>query len=123
MGDTKTEILEAVKVLLRLNDSENDELILLLIDEVTDAVLSYCHLEVLPRQLAGFIPTLAADRFNFMYNGGVKSVTEGERRVEYIDGNYDFLAKYEMRLRPFVSRKAFLPSDIAREGNSDDESV
>lgn len=123
MGDTKTEILEAAKTLLGIENDESDKLIMLLIDEVTDAVLSYCRLEVLPRQLVSFIPTLVTERFLGSKNLGVKSVTEGERRVEYCEEDYDFLSAYASRLKPFVSRNVRLPSDLDKEGESDDKSV
>ncbi len=121
MGDTKTEILEASKTLLGIENDESDKLIMLLIVEVTDAVLSYCRLEVLPRQLVSFIPTLVAQRFADNKNAGVKSITEGERRVEYRDEDYDFLSAYAARLKPFVSREIKFPSDLEREKN--DKSV
>ena len=123
MGDTKTEILEASKVLLGIDNDESDKLIMLLIDEVTDAVLSYCRLEVLPRQLMSFIPTLVAERFAGNKNAGVKSITEGERRVEYCEEDYDFLAAYAARLRPFVSRKVKVPSDLDAKEENNDKSV
>ena len=52
-------------------------------------------------------------------NGGVKSVTEGERKVEYSDDNYDYLKEYAIRLKPFVSRKVKVPSEVI----ADDKSV
>ena len=123
MGDTKTEILEASKVLLGIDNDESDKLIMLLIDEVTDAVLSYCRLEVLPRQLVSFIPTLVAERFTGNKNVGVKSIAEGERRVEYCDKDYDFLSAYAARLKPFISRKVKVPSDLDMEEQTDDKSI
>lgn len=121
MGDTKTEILEAVKLLLEIKNNESDELIMLYIEDMTEAVLSYCRLTVLPRQLVSFIPTLVARQLRINERGGVKSLTEGERRVEYSDGNYDFLSEYASRLKPFISRSVKLPSDLEREKN--DESI
>ena len=70
MGDIKIEILEATKVILGINNNESDNLILPLIDEVTDTTLLSCKLEVLPRQLEGFIPTLTAKRFTITQKTG-----------------------------------------------------
>lgn len=112
MGDTKTEILTAVKLLLGIENNENDELLVFLIEDTTEAVLSYCRLEVLPRQLVSLIPTIVARKYRSNSNMGVKSVTEGERRVEYCDEAYDFLQEYAMRLKPFVSRKVQVPSEV-----------
>lgn len=122
MGDTKTEILEATKLLLGINNDESDSLILLLIDEVTDAALSYCRLEVLPRQLESFIPTMTARRYSVTRLGGVKSVTEGDRRVEYSDEEYDFISAYASRLKPFVSRSVRVPTDLDAKEVTNDKS-
>ena len=116
MEDKKTEFLYAAKLLLGIKDGESDELILLLIDETIDAVMSYCHIEVMPRQLEGFIPSMAAARYRENAAGGIRSVTEGERRVEY-GGSTDFMSAYKDRLKPFMSRTVWLPSDL--EGRSD----
>lgn len=115
MGDAKTEMLDAAKLLLGIDNEESDAILTLLIEDTTDAVLSYCRIEVLPRQLESFVPYLAANRFRENGNGGVRSVTEGERRVEYGDENYDFLKAYAERLKPFVSRRVKLPSQLGGE--------
>lgn len=75
MGDNKTEMLEATKLLLGINNNENDNQIMLLIDEVTDATLFRCRLDVMPRQIEGFIPTLTARRFTVMKSSDSKSET------------------------------------------------
>lgn len=122
MGDTKTEILDAAKLLLGITDEENDELLTLLIDDTISAVLSYCRIEVLPRQLVSLIPLIAAGRYRLNGRSDVKSVTEGERRVEYT-GNGSFLDEYAARLKPFVSRSVKLPSDIIVKEENDDQSI
>ncbi len=120
MGDTKTDFLAATKLLLGIKNDESDSLISLIIDEVTDAALSYCRLEVLPRQLESFIPTLAAKRYDLSKQGGIKSVTEGDRRVEYGEEDYDFLSGYKSRLRPFMNRSVRVPTDLdAKEAVND----
>lgn len=120
MGDTKTDFLAATKLLLGINNDESDSLISLMIDEVTDATLSYCRLDVLPRQLESFIPTLAAKRYGLSMQGGVKSVTEGDRRIEYGEEDYDFLSSYKSRLRPFMNVGARVPTDLdAKEALND----
>ena len=103
MGDTKNEILDAVKLLLGIKDNDKDDVLI----------------DVLPRQIVSFIPTLTVKRYTANQNGGVKSVTEGERKVEYSDDNYDYLKEYAIRLKPFVSRKVKVPSEVI----ADDKSV
>ena len=65
MGDTKNEILDAVKLLLGIKDNDKDDVLMLLID------------------------------------------------------NYDYLKEYAIRLKPFVSRKVKVPSEVI----ADDKSV
>ena len=115
MGDTKNEILDAVKLLLGIKDNDKDDVLMLLIEDTVNSVLAYCRIDVLPRQIVSFIPT----RYTANQNGGVKSVTEGERKVEYSDDNYDYLKEYAIRLKPFVSRKVKVPSEVV----ADDKSV
>ena len=112
MEDIKTEILYNVKGLLKIEDEENDKRLELIIENVIDAVMSYCRIDVLPRQLISFIPSIAAEQFPRVEQEGVKSVTEGERRVEYSFADNDFLGGYAMRLKPFISRKVKVPSEM-----------
>lgn len=114
------DFLNAAKLLLKIKNDESDELLSYLIDDCVNAVLSYCHLSILPRQLEGFIPQLAADMFRERQQGAVKSITEGERRIEYKDSKTDFLLQYTERLRPFISRDVFVPSDKDK-GDTKDE--
>ncbi|MCI8404795.1 MAG: hypothetical protein HFE49_07835 [Clostridia bacterium] len=123
MGDTKTEMLTAAKMLLGIEDEKNDELLLFLIDDTESAVKAYCRLDVLPRQLVSLIPTLTANRYRLNMHEDIKSVTEGERRVEYSDRNYDWLSGYAARLKPFVSRNVKLPSDLAVKEDDNDQSL
>ena len=58
MGDTKNEILDAVKLLLGIKDNDKDDVLMLLIENTVNSVLAYCRIDVLPRQIVSFIPTL-----------------------------------------------------------------
>ncbi len=123
MGDTKTDFLNAAKLLLEIKNDESDELLSYLIDDCVNAVLAYCHIDILPRQLEGFIPRLAAAMYRERQQSGIKSITEGERRVEYGDTKTDFLTEYAERLRPFISREVFVPSDKDKGDTKDEQSV
>lgn len=109
------EILENTKMLLGLEDTEKDTIIAFLICDMIDAVMAYCRIEVLPRQLYGLIAQMCAELYRSRGYGenarAVKSVTEGERRVEFesVDGVF---ANYSERLEPFVNKSARLPSDL-----------
>lgn len=119
MGDTNNEYLEAVKLILGIDNEDTDALLELLTNDTISAVLSYCRIEVLPRQLEGLIPQLVAEQYRRGVPDGVRTIAEGERRIEYSDGDYDFLSAYYERLKPFISRKVYVPSertDLESEG-------
>lgn len=116
MRDTKPEYLEAVKLLLELNDEDNDGLLLLLIEDTINAVLSYCRIDVLPRQLEGLIPRIAAAEYKRGVSDGIRTISEGERRVEYSDSS-SVLSGYYERLKPFVIRAVCLPSEVESDEN------
>ena len=119
MEDKITELLSAAKLLLGIKDDESDELLTFLINDTIDAVMSYCHIDVMPRQLEGFIPSMAAARCRENAAGGVVSLTEGERRVEYGSASGgDFMSAYKERLKPFMSHAAFVPSDLEGRKNA-----
>ena len=44
MGDTKNEILDAVKLLLGIKDNDKDDVLMLLIEDTVNSVLAYCKL-------------------------------------------------------------------------------
>ncbi len=117
MEDTTAEIVSAAKVILGISDDGSDELIELIAEDTVNAVLSYCRLDVLPRQLVSLIPHITAKRFNAAQRDGVKTITEGERRVEYFDGGSSLPEEYVPRLKPFVSRAVKVPSDLERDEN------
>lgn len=117
IGDTKSEMLDGVRSLLSLNSSEGGEIIELLLEDTVNAVTAYCRLDALPRQLEGFVPIITAKRYTALKNGGVKAVSEGERKLEYFEDNADFLSEFENRLKPFVSKKVWLPSEVVRNEN------
>ncbi len=114
------EALERLKMLLGINESEQDSLLSFLIEDTVDMILGYCRIEVLPRQLESLIPMIAADMYRAKGYGQigapevVKSISEGERSVSYAETNPNgnFLSSYYDRLRPFIRRKGRVPSDV-----------
>lgn len=111
------EILENTKMLLGIEDTEKDNLLMFLIKDTIDAVMKYCRIEVLPRQLYGLIAQITAELYRSRSYGdgeftrAVKSVTEGERRVEF-ESSSAFFDSYVSRLEPFINKSARLPSDL-----------
>lgn len=116
-GDTKSQNLELVKALLSLDGDEDDDIIGLLLEDTENAVNAYCRTEVLPRQLEGFVSVIAAKRYTALKNEGIKAVSEGERRLEYFEDCNDYLSGFENRLKPFVSKRVWLPSEVSKDEN------
>lgn len=96
-----------MKALLGITDSSDDRLIEFLIDDAVNLVLTYCRISVLPYQLYGVIPQIAASMYRKRKNAGIASLTEGDRRIEY--SGEDALKDYYARIIPF---KAKLPSEV-----------
>lgn len=71
------------------NAEQNEELIKLLIDIVTQAILNYCNLNVFPPELEGTLVAIVAELYNDTMNipqAGtlpVSSVSEGGRSVSF----------------------------------------
>lgn len=120
MEAVKSDALERVKMLLGINGSEQDGLLSFLIDDTVNLILSYCRIEVLPRQLESLVPTVAADAYRAKGYGNaaapevIKSISEGNRSVSYAETNpnNDFFKNYYDRLKPFVNRRGRVPSDF-----------
>lgn len=96
-----------VKTLLGITSNDDDGLIEFLINDAVNLVLTYCRISVLPYQLYGVIPQIAASMYRKRKNGGITSLAEGDRRIEY--SGEDVLKDYYVRIMPF---KAKLPSEL-----------
>jgi hypothetical protein len=109
-----------LKMLLGIKDDEQDSLLSFLLSDTVNAILGYCRLEILPRQLEGLVPIIAADMYRAKGYGSseapevVKSISEGQRSVSYAETNPDnnYLQNYYKRLNPYKNRKGVLPSEI-----------
>lgn len=114
------ETLDALKLLLGIKDNEQDSLLSFLIDDVTNLIMGYCRIEIIPRQLESLIPTIAADAYRAKGYGSaaapevIKSISEGNRSVSYAETNpsNDFFKNYHDRLKPFINRRGRVPSDV-----------
>lgn len=120
------EILEEVKMLLGVAAQEGaeeteadktEELLTFLITDTVGAVMKYCRIEVLPRQLYGLIAQIVCELYRSRGYGdsangaAVKSVTEGDRRVEF-EGTSQIFTDFASRLEPFIDKSARLPSQL-----------
>ena len=114
------EALNTVKMLLGIEDNEQDSLLSFLIDDTVNMILGYCRIEILPRQLESLVPVIVADAYRAKGYGQetapevIKSVSEGDRSVSYADKNpnNDFFKNYYDRLNPFRSRRGRVPSEL-----------
>lgn len=115
----KAEALKTLKMLLGIKDDEQNSLLSFLIADTVDAILGYCRIDILPRQLESLVPIIAAENYRAKGYGQaaapevVKSISEGDRSVSYAETNTDndLLSSYYNRLNPFRSRKGCVPSD------------
>lgn len=119
--EQKQETLNKTKMLLAIKDDDFDELLSLLIDDTVNFVLGYCKIEILPTKLESLIPIIVVDRYRRSGYGqeqperAIKSYTQGSVSKTYEDSTTNdrhFLNNYEKRLKPFVCRKGYVPSDF-----------
>lgn len=109
-GKYKTEIISNTKIILGISGNSEDELLRFIVEDTVNLVLTYCRLDILPYQLYGLIPQIAASIYSAKKSGGIASVAEGDRRLEYRSAS-EIMKEYYERLAPF---KAKLPSEVAR---------
>lgn len=121
MGEYKNQILRDAKILLKKDTCDDDEVLSLLIENCIVSVLAYCRLELLPYQLIGFVTNMTVKRYNEMYsanNGGgniVKSITEGDRKIDFsVPEKKSFEYDTEI-LKPFINRRGRLTSEACGE--------
>ena len=119
MEEVKPEILADVKMLLGFEDGSHDDVLLFLIESVINDALAYCRLAFLPRQLYGLIAQITVKLWQTEIGGenyaSVKSVTEGDRRIEFDLSADGALGGWHDRLKPYVNKSGRLPSEICRE--------
>ena len=118
MENFKNEALSTVKMLLGIEDNEQDSLLSFLIDDCVNLILGYCRTESVPSKLESLIPIMVADLYRIKIKDNsekeVHSISEGERSIIF-ENSYntdDFLREYEARLKPFVNRSGRVPSEI-----------
>lgn len=119
MGEYKKQILRDTKTLLKKEDSSEDNILNLLIDNCISCVLSYCRLELLPYQLIGFVTNMAVRKYKEMYlandggGGVVTSITEGDRRIDFsVPAEMGLTDDFKESLKPFVNRRGRLVSEV-----------
>ncbi len=121
MGTVNSDSLVTLKMLLGIEDNEQDSLLSFLIEDTENLILGYCRLEIMPRQLESLVPVIAADMYrakgygNIAVPSDIKSISQGERSVSIETKRPDdeiILKNYFKRLNPFRNVKGRVPSDI-----------
>ncbi|MCD8391209.1 MAG: phage head-tail connector protein [Firmicutes bacterium] len=107
------EILSGVKVILDIDDTSKDDILSFYIDDIENAVLAYCRIEFVPKQLYGLIAQIAAEIYTGS-DGRVASLTEGDRKVEFESRSQIVLNAYKERLKPFRNTAGRVPSEVVR---------
>ena len=112
------EILDNAKMLVASSaqadektDESADDRLRFYIEDIIEAIIAYCRIEFLPKQLYGLVAQIAAKMY---VSGGsnIKSLTEGERRVEFEMSVPSVIGDYYDRLKPFINRSGRVPSEV-----------
>ena len=106
------EILSNAKMLANVTDENADDKLTFYINDIIEAVIAYCRIEFLPKQLYGLVAQIAAKMYEDD-GSNVKSLAEGERRVEFELSAPSVISGYYDRLKPFVNRAGRVPSEVA----------
>ena len=111
------EILNNAKMLINVTDNSEDERLTFYINDITDAILAYCRIEFLPKQLYGLVAQIAAKMYadNADGSSNIKSLTEGERRMEFETSAQSVIGDYYDRLKPFMNIAGRVPSEVVRD--------
>ena len=77
-------MLENIKLILNLTDDKYDNVIELYMSKVESLILEYCNIKQLTAGLEGFIEDKVVSIMNLTITGGIKSVSRGDTRIEYV---------------------------------------
>ena len=113
------EILKDAKMLAGISSAQADGneaadvKLTFYINDIIEAIIAYCRIEFLPQQLYGLVAQIAAKMYG-EDGSNVKSLTEGERRVEFELSAPSVISGYYDRLKPFMNIAGRVPSEVAR---------
>ena len=86
---TQMERLEKLKLLLGVKSEEKDNILLFVIDKVSDMVCNYCNIKQVPKGLENVMLNMVVDLYRAeslgqeQAEGNVKSITEGDVTVSF----------------------------------------
>lgn len=100
-------------------------IIMMIIDDVAEAIRAYCRITLVPSQLHSLVVQLVVRQYRTCGYGceelpmDIKSIAEGEQSVAYAERSVsEMLGDYRTRLKPYVNKRGRVPSDIMYEPES-----
>lgn len=116
----KESVLADLKVLLGIDDTSKDALLMIIINDCIDRVCGYCRVEEFPEGLVSLLPIMVHRAYAVGgYGradpvGSVTMIKQGERTIQYegLSGTSgDWLTNFTDRLEPFRKRRGRFPSE------------
>lgn len=103
------DMLIKIRLLLGITNTDNDLILEWMLKDAIQAVLDYCHLKSLPKELETFVIGLVIRYFNAQNDGSIASIKRGDTTISYTDPITisDFTNKDKTRLnayRRFIMR-------------------
>ena len=112
-------LLDKIKLILGINSSEYDDILTLLAEEVTGAVINYTRVEEMSASLEALTARITADIFikegftdGFSGSAYIRALTEGERKIEFNTDSGNYLSEYVNLLYVYKDKKGRVPSDF-----------
>lgn len=83
-------MLEQIKILLGITDTESDALLGIMIDDARSAIISYLNRKDFPQELNFAIREMVVKAYKESTLGGVTSIERGDTSISYtaIDSSY-----------------------------------
>jgi len=103
------DLLDKAKKILGIENGENDFVLEWMLRDAIQAILDYCRIRRLPKQLEDLAVGIMVRQFNFENGGNISSIKRGDTTLSYggTIGIEDFTDKDKRRLnayRRFVMR-------------------
>lgn len=77
------ELLESIKILLEIKDSESDGILKVMIEDSKRAVLDYCIINTYKTEFDYIVRDLVVNAFKKQGNDGISSISRGNTSVSY----------------------------------------
>jgi len=80
-------MLEKVKIMLgiKADDTSCDSILNLMLEDTVTAVLNYCRLKKLPKELEATVRAIVVNKYRSMELNGVEGIKRGDTEVTYFE--------------------------------------